>query len=105
MNIFSIFKKRKTEAQELTPAAILRLTQEYVPEFYNDTEKFKESKDFLKHLINNHCLLLREGGNHSIFRNTINNKISSVPRHKEIKNNLVRKICRDLEIPAPSNFQ
>ena len=49
MNIFSIFKKRKTEPSELTPAAILRLTQEYVPEFYKDTEKFKESKDFLKH--------------------------------------------------------
>lgn len=49
MNIFSIFKKRKTEPQESTPAAILRLTQEYVPEFYKDTEKFKESKDFLKH--------------------------------------------------------
>jgi len=49
MNIFSIFKKRKTEPQEMTPAAILRLTQEYVPDFYKDTEKFKESKDFLKH--------------------------------------------------------
>jgi hypothetical protein len=49
MNIFSIFKKRKTEPSELTPAAILRLTQEYVPEFYMDSEKFKESKDFLKH--------------------------------------------------------
>lgn len=49
MNIFSIFKKRKTEPSELKPAAILRVTHEYVPEFYKDTEKFKESKDFLKH--------------------------------------------------------
>ena len=49
MNIFSIFKKRKTEPQELTPAAILRLTQEYIPELYKDSEHFKESKDFLKH--------------------------------------------------------
>ena len=49
MNIFSIFKKRKTEPQDLTPVAILRVTQEYVPEFYKDCENFKESKDFLKH--------------------------------------------------------
>jgi hypothetical protein len=49
MNIFSIFKKRKTAPQDLTPAAILRLTQEFVPEFYKGKEKFKESKDFLKH--------------------------------------------------------
>jgi len=49
MNIFSIFKKRKTQPQELTPAAILRLTQEYVPEFYKDTNHFKESKEFLNH--------------------------------------------------------
>ena len=48
MNIFSIFKKRKTEPRELTPVAILRLTQEYVPEFYKNSGHFKESKDFLK---------------------------------------------------------
>jgi hypothetical protein len=49
MNIFSIFKKRKREPLELTPDAILRLTQEYVPEFYKVSENFKQSKDFLKH--------------------------------------------------------
>ena len=36
-----------TEPQEMTPAAILRLTQEYVPEFYKDSQHFKESKNFL----------------------------------------------------------
>src|SRR5687768_8817061 len=49
MSIFSIFKKSKTEPQDLTPAAILRLTQAYVPEFYKDNEQFKESKEFLDH--------------------------------------------------------
>ena len=48
MNIFTIFKKRKTGPSELKPAAMLRLTQEYVPEFYKGSEKFKASKDFLK---------------------------------------------------------
>ncbi|MCK4345892.1 MAG: type II toxin-antitoxin system HicA family toxin [Bacteroidales bacterium] len=45
--------------------------------------------------------MLREGGNHSIFINQVNNKISSVPRHRELKNNLCRNICKDLEISFP----
>ena len=57
--------------------------------------------DFIKYLRIHRCELLREGGNHSIYINKENNKISSVPRHKEIKNNLCRKICKDLEIPLP----
>jgi predicted RNA binding protein YcfA (HicA-like mRNA interferase family) len=61
--------------------------------------------NFIKHLQKNNCLLIREGGNHSIFQNEENKKISSVPRHKEIKNNLARKICKDLEIAIPENLQ
>jgi mRNA interferase HicA len=57
--------------------------------------------DFIKHLRANGCELLREGANHSIYINKLNNKISTVPRHKEIKNNLCRKICKDLEISSP----
>jgi len=60
-----------------------------------------KSLDFLRHLRVHRCVLYREGGNHSIYINTVNNKISAVPRHKEIKNNLCRKICKDLEIPTP----
>lgn len=58
-------------------------------------------RDFIAHLERNNCRFKREGGNHSIFINIKNNKISTVPRHKEIKENLVKNICRDLEIPAP----
>ena len=58
-------------------------------------------RHFIKHLEENNCLLKREGGNHSIFINTKSNKISAVPRKIEIKENLIIKICKDLEIPAP----
>lgn len=61
--------------------------------------------NFLKPLHLHNCVLIREGGNHSVFQNLLNRKISSVPRHKEIKNNLCRKICKDLEISAPNSFQ
>jgi mRNA interferase HicA len=42
-------------------------------------------KNFIKFLNLHNCPLLREGANHSVFKNQTNNKISSVPRHKEVK--------------------
>jgi mRNA interferase HicA len=53
----------------------------------------------------NQCELVREGGNHSVFANITKKKVSAVPRHSEIKNFLVKKICKDLEIPLPESFQ
>jgi mRNA interferase HicA len=52
----------------------------------------------LRHLRRNGCQLLREGGRHSWWHNPIQNKRSAVPRHKEINEDLARKICRDLSI-------
>jgi mRNA interferase HicA len=52
----------------------------------------------LRHLRRNGCELLREGGQHSWWRNPMQNKRSAVPRHKEIDDDLARKICRDLGI-------
>ncbi|MBL8190346.1 MAG: type II toxin-antitoxin system HicA family toxin [Acidobacteria bacterium] len=57
--------------------------------------------DFIRHLLKHGCELLREGGNHSIYVNRTNNRVSAVPRHREIDDFLVWKICRDLEIPMP----
>jgi mRNA interferase HicA len=44
------------------------------------------------------CELLREGGRHSWWWNPALNKRSAVPRHLEIKDNLARKVCKDLGI-------
>ena len=52
----------------------------------------------LKHLKSNGCCLLREGAKHSWWINTENNSRSAVPRHNEISDNLVIKICKDLGI-------
>ncbi len=57
--------------------------------------------DFIRHILKHGCELLREGGNHSIYVNRVSNRVSAVPRHHEIDDFLVRKICRDLEIPTP----
>lgn len=53
----------------------------------------------LKHLRRHGCELIREGGSHSWWGNPERNLRSSVPRHNEIKDLLVRKICKDLGIP------
>ena len=55
----------------------------------------------VKHLEKNGCYLLRQGGNHSIYFNPENGKISAVPRHKEVKNFTAIKICKDLGITKP----
>lgn len=42
-----------------------------------------KTSNFIRYLHQNNCKLLREGGNHSIFQNELNKKISSV---QDIKN-------------------
>ncbi len=58
-------------------------------------------KLFLAFLKSSGCEFLREGSNHSLFINVENKKASTVPRHSEINDNLIRKICKDLDIPNP----
>lgn len=58
-------------------------------------------RDLIRHLYAHGCELLREGGNHSVYVHRVNRKVSTVPRHREVNDFLVRKICKDLEIPAP----
>ncbi|MCL1921323.1 MAG: type II toxin-antitoxin system HicA family toxin [Kiritimatiellaeota bacterium] len=55
---------------------------------------------FLRHLRENGCALIREGGSHSWWGNPAQNKRSSVPRHSEIREILVKKICNDLGVPS-----
>jgi predicted RNA binding protein YcfA (HicA-like mRNA interferase family) len=57
--------------------------------------------DLIRHLEVHGCRLLREGGNHSVYVNPPLGKVSTVPRHREVKEYLARKICRDLEISRP----
>ena len=58
--------------------------------------------DLIRHLEAHGCVLLREGGSHSVFLNRTARKVSTVPRHREINEDLARKICKDLEVPRPS---
>jgi len=55
----------------------------------------------IKHLDEENCVLYREGGNHSMFRNPENGKRTSVPRHPNIDEFLAFDICKQLGIPKP----
>jgi len=57
--------------------------------------------DLVRHLERNGCEFDREGGKHTVYRNAATGRHSTVPRHREIKEGLARKICRDLGIPSP----
>ena len=58
-------------------------------------------RDVIRHLEREGCVLIREGGSHSIFENVANGRRSPLPRHREIPEPLVRSICRQLGIAFP----
>ena len=58
-------------------------------------------KDVIRHLEEHGCDFLREGANHTVYVNRREKKVTTVPRHKEIDDYLVSKICKDLGIPKP----
>jgi len=55
-------------------------------------------KMLLKHLREQGCCLLREGGRHSWWHNPSQNRRSAIPRHAEISDILANKICKDLGV-------
>jgi mRNA interferase HicA len=57
--------------------------------------------DFIRHLEAQGCEFLREGSKHTVYVNRQTQKTSTVPRHREINDLLVRKICKDLQVDAP----
>ena len=55
----------------------------------------------LRHLRRHGCWLKREGRAHSLWCNPRTGAVEAVPRHTEVVDVLVRKICRNLGIPEP----
>ena len=58
-------------------------------------------KDLLRHLRQHGCVLVREGGEHSIWQNPSTGRRSSVPRHREIVDYTAQQICKQLGLPRP----
>lgn len=57
--------------------------------------------DLMKHLFRQGCVFVREGAKHSVFLNPAVQKISTIPRHNKIDDDLAKKICKDLGVKLP----
>jgi mRNA interferase HicA len=57
--------------------------------------------DVIRHVESFGCRLLRDKGKHTVYFNPENNQTTTIPRHREVNEYLVRKICRDPGIPEP----
>ena len=55
----------------------------------------------IRHLEKHGCEFLREGGEHTVYVNRKEKKVTTIPRHREIDEYLSRKICKDLGVKAP----
>jgi Predicted periplasmic or secreted lipoprotein len=59
-------------------------------------------RDLLRYLSQHGCQFVREGGEHSIWENPATNRCASIPRHREVPDFTVARICKQLGIPLPS---
>lgn len=53
----------------------------------------------IKYLLENNCILFKEGSNHSVYINKNGKGLSAVPRHSELGDRLTVEICKQLGIP------
>lgn len=53
-----------------------------------------------RHLRRCGCVLVREGGSHSVWHNPVSGARSTVPRHREIPRTTARAVCKQLDVPA-----
>ena len=58
-------------------------------------------RDLIRHVEKMGCELLREGGNHSVHVNRNQKKVTTIPRHREIDDNLAKRIFKDPGISMP----
>jgi predicted RNA binding protein YcfA (HicA-like mRNA interferase family) len=58
-------------------------------------------RKFITHLETHGCHLYREGGKHTLYYNSANKQVASVPRHKETSEFTAYAICQALRVPRP----
>lgn len=58
-------------------------------------------RDLIRYAEKNGCEFLREGGDHTVYVNRKEKRVSTIPRHREIDEYLAKRVCKDLGIPLP----
>jgi predicted RNA binding protein YcfA (HicA-like mRNA interferase family) len=57
--------------------------------------------ELVRHLKEQGCQDIRQGGRHEVWLNPANGKTTAVPRHEEIATGTALAICRTLEVEKP----
>ena len=57
--------------------------------------------DLIRHLETYGCVVIREGGSHTVYHNPQAQRTSTVPRRREVKNPTAIRICKQLGVPDP----
>ncbi|MBI2875326.1 MAG: type II toxin-antitoxin system HicB family antitoxin [Candidatus Tectomicrobia bacterium] len=68
-----------------------------VPGANGQGETIEECRESLKEAIK----LILQARLEDVYQSPVNGSVEAVPRHVEIDNRLVEKICKRLEIPVP----
>lgn len=58
--------------------------------------------DLERHLRDRGCSFFRHGGSHDIWIHDVTRLMTSIPRHREIKTNTARAICKKLGVEPPA---
>jgi mRNA interferase HicA len=58
-------------------------------------------RDLIRHVEREGAVFVREGAKHTWYVGPDRRSHSAIPRHREIVDFLVKKICRELGIPQP----
>jgi hypothetical protein len=58
-------------------------------------------EELIRHLAASGCEFLREGSKHTMYVNRAAQASAAIPRHREINDFLVKRICRDLKVRGP----
>ena len=56
-------------------------------------------RDLIAHIEAHGCRFVREGANHTVYEGPTGLR-STIPRHREVKDDIARKICKDLNVPT-----
>ncbi len=51
-------------------------------------------RDLIRHIEKEGCDFLREGSNQTIYVNRDEKKVSTIPRHREVDENLIKKFVK-----------
>jgi YcfA-like protein. len=61
--------------------------------------------DLIRHLERSGRALFREGGKHRVYKNVNSGMMTAVPRHREIKENLIKRSAMIWALNAPDSHK